>query len=170
MDNAAMHLRDARFLVVDDHQPMREILKSLLYGLGVRHVDEARDAAAAFEMLKITHYDILLTDYDMAGETGAQLTHRLRRATTNQNRRIAVIMITGRAEGPVIFSARDSGVDEYLIKPLTTASLCQKLEAVLQRRRPFVEADGYAGPDRRRRNTAFNGPDRRRAQAASRQA
>jgi CheY-like chemotaxis protein len=165
-----MHLRDARFLVVDDHQPMREILKSLLYGLGVRHVDEARDAAAAFEMLKLSHYDILLTDYDMAGETGAQLTHKLRRAAANQNRRIAVIMITGRAEGPVIFSARDAGVDEYLIKPLTTASLCQKLDAVLNRRRAFVESGDYMGPDRRRRTMAFSGPERRRLGQAARQA
>ena len=157
-----MHVRDARFLVVDDHQPMREILKSLLYGLGVRHVDEARDAAAAFEMLRLTAYDVLLTDYDMAGETGVQLTGKLRRAAANQNRRIAVVMITGRAEGPVIFSARDAGVDEYLIKPLTAAALVAKLEAVLQRRRPFVECDSYAGPCRRRRNVPFQGPDRRR--------
>ncbi|THD80617.1 MAG: response regulator [Phenylobacterium sp.] len=166
-----MRLHDARFLVVDDHQPMREILKSLLFGLGVRHVDEARDAAAAFEMLKFAAYDILLTDYDMAGETGVQLTHRLRRAHANQNRRIAVIMVTGRAEGPVILAARDAGVDEYLIKPLTTASLCQKLDAVLNRRRAFIESDSYMGPDRRRRTLPYQGEERRGATAqAARQA
>ena len=158
-----MQLRDMRFLVVDDHQPMRDILKSLLMGLGVQHVDEARDAASAFEMLKFAHYDILLTDYDMAGETGVQLTHRLRRAHANQNRRIAVIMITGRAEGPVIIAARDAGVDEYLIKPLTTASLCQKLDAVMTRRRPFIESDSYIGPCRRRKVVPYPGAERRRA-------
>ena len=163
-----MHLRDARLLVVDDHQPMREILRSLLMGLGVRHVDEARDAAAAFEMLKLASYDILLTDYDMAGETGAQLCRKLRRAAANQNRRIAVIMVTGRAEGPVIIAARDAGVDEYLIKPLTTAALVQKLEAVLHRRRDFIESETYVGPDRRRRVVAFQGPERRAAGLARR--
>ena len=156
-----MRLEHIRFLVVDDHQPMREILKSLLHGLGVRHVDEARDAASALEMLRFSAYDILLTDYDMEGGTGVELTTKLRRASTNQNRRIAVIMVTGRAEGPVIFAARDAGVDEYLIKPLTTASLCQKLESVLQRRRPFIESDTYCGPDRRRRVTEYPGPERR---------
>lgn len=163
-----MHPKDARFLVVDDHQPMREILKSLLFGLGARVVDEARDAAAAFEMLRLSAYDVVFTDYDMAGETGVQLTQKLRRAAQNQNRQVAVIMVTGRAEGPVILAARDAGVDEYLIKPLTTAALCAKLEAVLNRRRPFIDSDAYAGPCRRRRNLPIQGPDRRRAAAAHR--
>lgn len=156
-----MQLRDARFLVVDDHQPMREILKSLLFGLGARQVQEARDAAQAFEMMRFATFDILLTDYDMEGETGVQLAQRLRRADGNANRRVAIIMVTGRAEGPVILSARDAGVDEYLVKPLTTLSLCQKIEAVLARRRPFIDSPGYVGPDRRRRDTAYEGPERR---------
>lgn len=158
-----MHLRDARLLVVDDHQPMREILKSLLFGLGARQVEEARDAAQAFEALRYSAFDILLTDYDMAGETGVQLAGKLRRADGNQNRRIPIVMVTGRAEGPVILAARDAGVDEYLIKPLTTVSLTQKLEAALNRRRAFIETPAYAGPDRRRRALAFEGQDRRQA-------
>ncbi|MDE2487401.1 MAG: response regulator [Alphaproteobacteria bacterium] len=161
-----MQLRDARFLVVDDHQPMREILKSLLFGLGARHVDEARDAAVAFDMLRISRYDVLLTDYDMAGETGVQLTSKVRHAAQNPNRRMAVIMVTGRAEGPVILSARDVGVDEYLIKPLTAASLCAKLDAVFGRRRPFIETETYIGPCRRRRTVDFDGPERRRDTAS----
>jgi len=160
-----MLLRDARILVVDDHQPMREILKSLLFGLGVRQLEEARDAAMAFEALRFSAFDILLTDYDMEGETGVQLAGKLRRAQGNQNRRIPIVMITGRAEGPVIIAARDAGVDEYLIKPLTIVSLTQKLEAVLKRRRPFIETSAYIGPDRRRRVVPFEGADRRDAAA-----
>lgn len=165
-----MQLRDARILVVDDHQPMREILKSLLFGLGVRNVQEARDAAQAFEMLRYAPLDILLTDYDMAGGTGVDLATKLRRTEGNLNRRMPIIMVTGRAEGPVILAARDAGVDEYLIKPLTTVSLCQKLEAALNRRRPFIETASYVGPDRRRRAVEFAGPERRNADAAARRA
>jgi CheY-like chemotaxis protein len=156
-----MQLRDTRLLVVDDHQPMREILKSLLYGLGVRQVSEARDAAQAFEQLRHAPFDLLLTDYDMEGETGVELARKLRRAEGLANRRIPIIMVTGRAEGPVILAARDAGVDEYLVKPLTATSLCQKIEAVLRRRRPFIDTPAYAGPDRRRRAADYAGPDRR---------
>lgn len=162
-----MELRDARFLVVDDHQPMREILKSLLFGLGARQVSEARDAAQAYELLRYAAFDILLTDYDMAGETGVQLAGKLRRAAGNPNQRIPIIMVTGRAEGPVILAARDAGVDEYLVKPLTTVSLNQKIEAALTRRRAFVETGVYVGPDRRRRAADFAGPERRRDRARS---
>lgn len=151
---------DVRILVVDDHQPMREILKTLLFGLGVRQVDEARDTAQAFELLNVNTYDVLLTDYDMSGDTGVALVNRLRRHE-GPNRRIGVIMITGRGEGPVIFAARDAGVDEYLIKPLTAAALSQKLEATLQRRRPFIETPSYVGPCRRRRHSAYQGAERR---------
>jgi CheY-like chemotaxis protein len=156
-----MQLRDTRFLVVDDHQPMREILKSLLYGLGVRQVTEARDAAEAYELLSHSAFDLLLTDYDMGEETGVQLAHRLRRTAALANRRIPIIMITGRSEGRVILAARDAGVDEYLVKPLTAAALCQKVEATLTRRRPFVDTAAYRGPDRRSCGVAYAGPERR---------
>jgi CheY-like chemotaxis protein len=163
----AMQLRDTRFLVVDDHQPMREILKSLLYGLGVRQVSEARDAGQAYELLRHSAFDFLLTDYDMGDETGVQLAHKLRR-TDGANRRIPIIMITGRTEGRVILAARDAGIDEYLVKPLTAAALCNKVEATLTRRRPFVETPTYAGPDRRRRKGDFVGPERRTAASLQR--
>ena len=162
-----MQLLSVRLLVVDDHQPMREILKSLLFGLGARKVEEARDAAQALEALRFGTYDLLLTDYDMAGGTGVDLTRALRTSEGNANRRIPIIMITGRAEGPVIMNARDAGVDEYLIKPLTTASLCQKIEAALTRRRPFIETKTYVGPDRRRRTIPYAGPERRGQRAAA---
>jgi len=160
-----MQLRDARILVVDDHQPMREILKSLLFGLGVQQVSEARDAAQAFDMLRYGPYDILLTDHDMAGENGVQLARRVRR-NQGPNRRTPIVMITGRAQGPVIIAARDAGVDEYLVKPITTAALLQKLEAALNRRRAFIETPAYVGPDRRRRRAPFHGSERRRAAVA----
>lgn len=162
-----MLLRDAKFLVVDDHQPMREILKSLLFGLGARQVAEAKDAAQALDMLKYGAYDILLTDYDMEGGTGVDLSRKLRRAENMANRRMPIIMVTGRAEGPVILAARDAGVDEYLVKPLTTVALCQKIEAVLTRRRAFIDTPAYVGPDRRRRDLPLKGPERRRARQAA---
>jgi CheY-like chemotaxis protein len=161
-----MHVRDARILVVDYHRPMREILKSLLFGLGVQHVFEAHDAAQAFDMLRYGVYDILLTDHDMAGESGVQLARRLRRSS-GPNRRVPIVMITGHARGPVILAARDAGVDEYLVKPLATAALLQRIDAALNRRRPFVETPSYVGPDRRRRSAPLHGPDRRRASAAA---
>jgi CheY-like chemotaxis protein len=161
-----MQLRDTHFLVVDDHQPMRQILRSLLYGLGARQVSDAEDAARAFELLRHTPVDLLLTDYDMGGETGVQLAQRLRRTAGLSTRRIPIIMVTGRAEGPVIRAARDAGVDEYLVKPLTAASLCQKVEAVLGRRRPFIDTPAYVGPDRRRQAGDYAGAERRSATAA----
>lgn len=158
-----MQLRDTRFLVVDDHQPMREILKSLLYGLGVRQIAEARDAAQAYDLLSHAAYDMLLTDYDMGEETGVQLAWRVRRTEGHANRRIPIIMVTGRTEGSVILAARNAGVDEYLAKPLTAAGLCRKVEATLSRRRPFIDSPGYSGPDRRRNADAYAGPERRLA-------
>jgi two-component system chemotaxis response regulator CheY len=161
-----MQLRQSRILLVDDHQPMREILKSLLYGLGAGQLSEASDAAQALELLQHAAFDILFTDYDMPGGTGVQLAHGLRRAEGLANRRIPIVMITGRAEAAVIAAARDAGIDEYLVKPLTAASLCQKIDAVLGHRRPFIEAPSYVGPDRRRRPCAHAGPERRVAMPA----
>jgi DNA-binding response OmpR family regulator len=54
-------------------------------------------------------------------------------------------------------------VDEFLVKPLSTRTLLQRIESALRHRRPFVDAQGFHGPDRRRRHTSAppNGAERR---------
>ena len=60
-----------------------------------------------------------------------------------------------------MLQARDAGVTEFMAKPVSVKALCARINAIIDAPRPFIRANGYFGPDRRRRVLPFNGPERR---------
>jgi DNA-binding response OmpR family regulator len=61
-----------RILVVDDDEPTRRILSRLLTGEGY-DVDACEDGEHALAQLRVTHYDVLVTDWVMPGMSGLDL-------------------------------------------------------------------------------------------------
>ena len=107
------------------------------------------------------------SDGDTAGWLGSQLevSRRLRTDPDSPNPYIPVIMMTGHTDRAKVMQARDAGVTEFLVKPISSRLLCQRLQAVIDRPRPFVRAKSFFGPDRRRRSSLdFGGEERRSAQ------
>jgi DNA-binding response OmpR family regulator len=75
---------------------------------------------------------------------------------------VPIIMITGHTEKHQVEAARDAGITEFLIKPITAQSLFSRITEVVERPRAFVRCESYFGPDRRRRNVeSYTGPWRR---------
>jgi DNA-binding response OmpR family regulator len=71
-------------------------------------------------------------------------------------------MMTGHSEKSRVYEARDAGVTEFLVKPITAKAVLDRIQAVIFHPRPFVKTDGYFGPDRRRTQSgSYNGPMRR---------
>lgn len=161
-------LQALRLLVIDDNPHMRAIVLSLLQGLGVRDVRQAADGVQALELLRKAPVDIALVDFDMSPMDGVAFTREVRNAPDSPDIYLTVIMMTGHAERARVEAARDAGVNEFLLKPLTLRAVVERLEAVIQRPRVFVRAPGYFGPDRRRRaDPAYAGPSRRREDAGA---
>ena len=69
-------------------------------------------------------------------------------------------MITGHAEISRVAEARDAGVTEFLVKPITAHALFDRISSVIARPCPFIRTATYFGPDRRRKNTPFQGSGR----------
>ncbi|MGB1875916.1 MAG: response regulator, partial [Rhodospirillaceae bacterium] len=69
------------------------------------------------------------------------------------------IMLTGFSERGRIVSARDSGINEYLLKPVSPRSLYSLIRAIIEQPCRFVKTKAYFGPDRRRGSEIFYGPD-----------
>jgi len=74
---------------------------------------------------------------------------------------VPIIMVTAYREKEHVFKARDAGVTEYVIKPVSPKSLFSRIEAVIERPRRFVKVGKFFGPDRRRHKKQFDGDDRR---------
>jgi two-component system chemotaxis response regulator CheY len=152
-----------RFLVVDDNAHMRRILRTLLHSLGTREVHEAEDGAAGLEAF--THYmpDIVLTDWTMPIFDGIELAQMIRQPGANANPYVPIIMLSGHSEKKRVVSARDAGITEFLVKPISAKALYERILNVVANPRPFIKTKTYFGPDRRRNvNPNYVGDERRR--------
>jgi two-component system, chemotaxis family, chemotaxis protein CheY len=152
-----------RFLHVDDNAHMLNIVKTMLRGFGAVHLFEARNSKDALERLRNDAIDIVLLDYVIGEEDGVEFLRRVRRDPGSPAPFVPVIMLTAQSERARVEAARDAGVSEFCTKPITAADLLRKLQGVIDHPRAFIRSDGYAGPDRRRRdNPDYKGPERRK--------
>ena len=151
-----------KILLVEDNQHMRSIVTAILKGSGIRNVREARDGAEALDMLRQFPADISLVDFNMSPIDGVEFTRMLRNAPDSSNPYLPIIMITGHSERSRVMEARDSGVNEFVVKPLTARALLSRIDSVIMRPRPFIRCKTYFGPDRRRIvDKNYAGPFRR---------
>ncbi len=150
-----------KVLVVEDNQNMRTIVREILKGAGITDVAEARDGAEAFDILRQFPADIAIVDFNMAPVDGIEFTRMLRTASDSGTPFLPVIMITGHSERSRVMEARDAGVNEFVVKPLTAMALLARLNTVVMNPRPYVKSKTFSGPERRRHRGDYGGPKRR---------
>lgn len=149
-------------LLVDDNQHMRTIATAVLHSAGIRKVVEATDGTGALEMLKEHQIDLAIVDFKMFPLDGVEFTRLVRNSPDSANPYLPIIMMTGHSEKSRIYEARDAGVTEFVVKPITAKAILDRIQAVIWRPRPFVKTEGYFGPDRRRQaNPGYAGLRRR---------
>ena len=123
---------DIKFLVDDDFSTMRRIIKNLLHDLGYKNVSEADDGTTALPMLKSGKFDFLITDWNMPGMPGLDLLKQVRADAALAG--MPVLMLTAEAKRDQIVEAAQAGVNGYVIKPFTAATLKEKIDKILASR------------------------------------
>jgi two-component system phosphate regulon response regulator OmpR len=127
-------------LVVDDDTRLRELLKSFLSRSGLR-VSTAGNAAQARQQLDALHFDLIVLDVMMPGQTGLDFAGELRK--TND---VPILMLTAMGDPKDRIAGLEKGVDDYLGKPFEPRELLLRIQSILRRGRP-AEAPAMA-PDR----------------------
>lgn len=141
---------------------MRAITSAVLQSAGIRKLREAADGAAALEILRDHAVDLVIVDFNMFPLDGVEFTRLVRNSPDSANPYLPIVMMTGHSEKTRVYEARDAGVNEFVVKPITAKAILDRIQAVIFRPRPFVKTDGYFGPDRRRVQSADDkGPKRR---------
>jgi two-component system, chemotaxis family, chemotaxis protein CheY len=149
-------------LIVDDSRPMCDLVASMLKAFGIHRTVTCCDAASALAVLRKNKIDLLLTDLAMPETDGIQFVRSLRMDPNSPAPFTPVLMVTGYSDRAHVEAARDAGVNEFLVKPITTRALFDRLVALIDSPRAFVRSELYMGPDRRRRNLlGYSGPLRR---------
>lgn len=120
-----------RILVVDDFSTMRRIVKNLLRDLGFTNTVEADDGKTALPILEAGGIDFLVTDWNMPGMTGIDLLKAVRANPDLVS--LPVLMVTAEAKREQIIMAAQAGVNGYVIKPFTAATLKEKIDKIFER-------------------------------------
>lgn len=120
-----------RALIVDD-EPMQiqGLLKHIRWeALGYRTPLTARSGMEALKVLQENKVDVLITDVAMPGMTGIELLARIQ-ADYPQQQSMQTVIISGFDEFEFVQEAIQLGAKAYVLKPVKTEELEQKLEAL----------------------------------------
>lgn len=125
---------NAHILIVEDVPVNREILRLQLQRLGCQVVDEAANGSEALERFQRYVYDIVFMDCQMPIMDGYQATEILRQQEARQveapqPQHTIIIAFTAYTAAGHRARCLAVGMDDFLLKPVSTRSL----EAVLTR-------------------------------------
>jgi two-component system chemotaxis response regulator CheY len=118
-------------LVVDDTAMIRVIVRRNLIALGVRedNIFLAKDGEDGLALFTTFHCRGIITDLRMPVMDGLTFVEEIRK----RDAQVPIIMLTS-ANGREDFQAAiESGVNDYLIKPFTSADIKIKLRKMLSR-------------------------------------
>ena len=131
-----------KILIVEDEQPIREMIAFHLTRAGFETI-EAADCRAARGLLADERPDLALIDWMLPDMSGLELTRMLKRDKSYDD--LAIIMLTARAEERDKVSGLDGGADDYITKPFSPRELVARIQAVLRRAGPPGEEIVSAG-------------------------
>lgn len=149
-------------LVVEDSAGSRRLLEAMLRALKVKRVEVAQSGNEALDLLERFTPDLIITDWHMRPMDGLSMVRNIRRTLEEPTRYLPIIMVTGRAAPEDVKSARDSGANMLLVKPITVAGLAEKIGVLAEEDLQFVEAPRYVGPDRRKQGSPWRAKDSER--------
>ncbi|WP_249115716.1 response regulator [Azoarcus sp. L1K30] len=119
-----------KLLVVDDEAELRALLSRYLGGRGYR-VRQAENTAEMDRLLTREHFDVLILDLMLPGESGLAACRRLRGAGET----VPILMLTAHGDPVDRIIGLESGADDYLPKPFEPRELLARIEALIRRQR-----------------------------------
>ncbi|MBK7964100.1 MAG: response regulator [Bacteroidetes bacterium] len=125
-----------RVLLVDDNKVNQFLGKRILSNLGIQCIDIAGSGEEALLKARNNHFDVMLTDVEMPGMNGYELSHQIR-AEENAGSHLTIIALTANASDDDRENARAAGIDDYLTKPYSPQDLFDVLTKNTKLKRDF---------------------------------
>jgi two-component system, OmpR family, alkaline phosphatase synthesis response regulator PhoP len=122
-------MQSATILVVEDEQPILELIASYLRADGFT-VHTARDGVAALAQARALRPDLIVLDVMLPGLDGLEVCRRIQ-----QEFDVYILMLTARAEELDKIVGLSVGADDYMTKPFSPRELVVRVKAILRRSR-----------------------------------
>jgi CheY-like chemotaxis protein len=129
-----LRLHGTRFLVVDDNEINLVIAENTLLSYG-GEVSVAVSGAEAIELVKENDYDIVFMDHMMPEIDGVDATRIIRALPGEKYAKLSIVALTANVVGDVREMFLESGMNDFLSKPLEF----KEIERVLMEQLPLVK-------------------------------
>ncbi|MBW2123824.1 MAG: response regulator, partial [Deltaproteobacteria bacterium] len=127
-----------RILIVDDEEPVRQLIGQILEGSD-HACTLAANSAEARERLIEQDFELILCDIVMPGESGLELV----RHVLNEYPETAAIIVSMMDDLNLVDSALRIGVYGYVVKPFKTAQILISVANALRRRELEIESRSF---------------------------
>lgn len=118
----------ARVLITDDHQLLREGLRSLLENRGFEVTGEAEDGRSSVRLAKQLEPDVVIIDISLPGLNGIEATRQIHQNSPE----VKVIVLSMRADSRAVLAALAAGASAYLLKEAAFEEVVIALRVVLK--------------------------------------
>jgi PAS domain S-box-containing protein len=118
---------DSKILLVEDNLVNQKVACGLLKKIGLV-ADIAGNGQIALDKIAETHYDIVLMDCQMPVMSGYEATEAIRSNEENTNKHLTIIAMTANAMEGDKEKCFESGMDDYLPKPVKLNVLKEVLD------------------------------------------
>ncbi len=106
--------------------------------------------------------DLILATHETDNPLNFDLVVQLRRVDDAGLAETPIILLSSNSTRSMIEAARDSGIDEVVMRPISPLQLRRKMRQLIELPRDFVTSTNYVGPCRRRKRSEFYAGPRRR--------
>ena len=114
-------------LIVDDDKFSRTFTKTALYQIGIKNTKEASSTKEAAEIMQNYKIDVVLLDQQMPEQNGLDLAREIKNGNLGSNPNLPVIMVTVDTKEKTVLDAKDIGIHEYLVKPISPIALKKRM-------------------------------------------
>jgi len=143
-------LEALKVLIVDDETTMRKVTRSLLQAVAVTDIHEASDGRSGLEEICRLAPDVVILDWSMPKLNGPEFVRYVRVPGSFPYPDVPIIMLTAHGERSRVVEAVRLGVNEFLIKPVSSTALLSRLISILAKPRRMVKQGDYYGPEPRK--------------------
>ncbi len=155
-------LKRLKVMIVDPNAYMRGVVADSLRRLHISTISAAPTALEAFHIGRTIKPDLIIVDWDAGRMSGLEFTREVRRGTTGLARETPIVLLASQIDHEQLMAARQAGINEFLLKPLSAQGILTRIEEVILRPRRFIVSRNYVGPCRRRKDDPdYCGPWRR---------
>jgi DNA-binding NarL/FixJ family response regulator len=138
------------FVFADADGQFRLGLRNALVHEGYKNIRDCSTVAKIYDVFESGAPDLLLIDAHMGEGAAFDVIEKIRRSELGSNPSLMIMVTLAAPDPDLVKRVIQSGVDDLLLKPISTTQMMQRIQQHAEQRQRFVVTADYIGPQRRK--------------------